>query len=84
MDQDEGEDILESSVAPVSPSVFAAFSDLTHESFYLVRGVWYPYALQRELRECDEKLTVLSYEFGCFPVALTFQGGCEYGEFSEG
>jgi len=37
VDQDEGEDILESFVTPVSPSVFAAFGYLTHESFYLGR-----------------------------------------------
>lgn len=49
--------------------MLAAFSYLTHEAFYLVRGVWYTYALQRELRECDEKLTVTSYELRCLPVA---------------
>ena len=63
--------------------MFAAFSYLAHEAFYFVGGVGYSYAFQGQFRECDEKLSVPGYELGCFPVALTFQGGCEVGEFSE-
>jgi len=77
VDEDEGQDVLESLVAPVSPLVLAAFSDLTHESFYLVGGVGYLYVFDGEFSECDQKLTVSSYERGCFPVASTLQLGGE-------
>ena len=46
---------------------FAAFGDLTHGAFDLVGRVGYAYVFDGEFREFDQKLTVTSYELGCFP-----------------